>query len=432
MTKYVNSSEGLSSQLHLWNPLPTQTSIIASKFIDVYPSNSIDSSDTISFTIPGLEKLMLDSVEVYSELRVLTSAGADPAEEANVSTAPHLGAILWRNVEVSAGGVSLTQSYDNSYAMFKFWDDTIHHSHNDRPYLALKEGLLLDSVGDKSESENVIFFPDTDPKTDPKNKNGQSRAKWVQKGLTRYLCSKLNLSLFNQPTLLPTNLEFQVQLTKNYDATILLSAATDTSKVKFDKVFLRCKFQQPRDDILNVLEEKLAKRNAIYHADKMVMNVHPISTNTVTIDNLFNGPLPYFFYVGIQDRSAFGKTRNKNPFSLHLIKNAQLYVNGIEHYPQLLKMTDHDETNMAVALAQATGAPKDNYIMHHFRVYPALGFDLTQDKSQNQNGMNLNRSGNVRIVLELLKDTTDEKVLFTLAYYDRIIEIDKSRQLYVI
>ena len=228
MTKYVNSSEGLSSQLHLWNPLPTQTSIIASKFIDVYPSNSIDSSDTISFTIPGLEKLMLDSVEVYSELRVLTSAGADPAEEANVSTAPHLGAILWRNVEVSAGGVSLTQSYDNSYAMFKFWDDTIHHSHNDRPYLALKEGLLLDSVGDKSESENVIFFPDTDPKTDPKNKNGQSRAKWVQKGLTRYLCSKLNLSLFNQPTLLPTNLEFQVQLTKNYDATILLSATTDT------------------------------------------------------------------------------------------------------------------------------------------------------------------------------------------------------------
>ena len=267
---------------------------------------------------------------------------------------------------------------------------------------------------------------------EPKNKNGRTRAKWVEKGLTQHLCSKLNLSLFNQPTLLPTNLEFQVQLTKNFDATILLSAATDNSKVKFDKVFLRCKFQQPRDDVLNVLEEKLAKRNAIYHADKMVMNVHPISTNTVTIDNLFNGTLPYFFYVGIQDRSAFGKARNKNPFSLHMIKNAQLYVNGVEYYPQLLKMTDHDETNMVVALSQATGAARDNYIMHHYRVYPALGFDLTQDKSQNQNGMNLNRSGNVRIVLELLKETTDEKVLFTLAYYDRIIEIDKSRQLFTI
>ena len=429
MTKYVNSSEGLPSQLHLWSPLPTQTGILATRLIDVYPNNSIDSSDTISFTIPALERLMLDSVEVFTELRVLTKEGTDPADKANVSTAPHLGAILWRNVEVSSGGVSLTQSYDNSYAMFKFWDDAIHHGSDEGAFLKRKEGMLLDSVGDKSESENVVYFPETGT---PKNVNGQSRAKRISKGQKAFLCSKLNVSIFNQATLLPTNLEFQVQLTKNYDETILLSAADDTSKIKFDRVFLRCKFQQPRDEILNLLEVKLAKRNAIYHADKMLMNIHPISTKSVTIDNLFNGPLPYFFYVGIQDRSAFGKAREKNPFSIHLIESAQLYVNGVEYFPQKLKMTDHDETNMSVALAEATGSRKDNFILHHFRVYPALGFDLTQDKTQNQHGMNLNRTGNVRIVLEQLNDVRLERVLFTLAYYDRVIEIDKDRRLFAI
>ena len=430
MSKYVRSSEGLPSQLHLWNPLPTQTGIIATKSIDVYPNNSIDSSDTISFTIPALERLMLDSVEVMIELRVLTSTNTDPAANANVSFAPHLGAILWRNVEISAGGVSLTQSYDNSYAMFKFWDDTIHHGHDERPFLKRKEGMLLDDVGDKAESESLVFFPADNAV--PRNKNGQERAKMIGEGKTLFMRSKLNASIFNQATLLPTNLEFHVQLTKNYDETILLSAATDSSKVKLDRVYLRCKFQQPRDEVLNLLETKLAKRHAIYHADKMLMNIHPISTQTVTIDNLFNGPLPYFFYVGVQDRSAFGRDRTKNPFSIHLIKNAQLYVNGVEYYPQKLTMTDHDETNMMVALAEATGSRRDNFIMHHFRVYPALGFDLTQDKSQNQHGMNLNRSGNVRIVLELLKEDAAEKVLFTLAYYDRVIEIDKDRQLFAI
>eukprot|EP00116_Pleurobrachia_bachei_P008282 sb/3468544/ len=255
------------------------------------------------------------------------------------------------------------------------------------------------------------------------------RAQRISKGETMYLCSKLNVSIFNQATLLPSDLEFQVQLTKNYDETILMSATTDTSKVKLDRVFLRCTYQQPRDDVINLLEQKLAKRNAIYHADKKVMSIHSIATSAVTIDNLFNGNLPYFFYVGIQDRSAFGRNRDKNPFSLHMVKSVQLYV---KYYPQMLKMTNHDETNMIVALGDAVGGRKDNFIMHHFRVYPALGFDLTQDKTQNQHGMNLNKSGNVRIVLELLNETTTDKVLFTLAYYDRIIEVDKNRQLYAI
>ena len=207
---------------------------------------------------------------------------------------------------------------------------------------------------------------------------------------------------------MPSNLEFQIQLTKNYSESILLSAETDTSKVVFDKVYLRCTFQKPRDNIYQILESHLTKHNAIYHADKKIMNVHPIQTQHVTIDNLFNGQLPYFFYLGIQDRSAFGKTRSKNPFSLYMIKSAQLYVNGVEYYPKQLEITDHDELNMITELLETTGGRKDSYVAHHFRVYPALAFDLTQDATQNQHGMNLGRHGNVRIVLEIMREKTEE------------------------
>ena len=66
-------------------------------------------------------------------------------------------------------------------------------------------------------------------------------------------------------------------------------------------------------------EEKLSHYNTVYHADKKILSFHCISTGAqeFTIDNVFNGTPPYFFIVGIQDRTAFGKSRDKN---LHYIR----------------------------------------------------------------------------------------------------------------
>ena len=79
MTKYINSAEGFPSQLHLWDPQPTQAAILETKWVDVYPSNSLEYSDEISFTIPSMENYMLENVEIFTELRVLT--GTNPATQ---------------------------------------------------------------------------------------------------------------------------------------------------------------------------------------------------------------------------------------------------------------------------------------------------------------------------------------------------------------
>ena len=100
MTKYVKSQEALPSNLHIWDPVPTQTAITETKTVDFYPTSAIDSSDTISFVIPAMQKYMLDKVELVTELRVLTAAGQNPAANNPVSTAPHLAAALFRNVDV--------------------------------------------------------------------------------------------------------------------------------------------------------------------------------------------------------------------------------------------------------------------------------------------------------------------------------------------
>ena len=435
MTKYVKSMEALPSSLHIWDPTPTQTAIEETKVLDVYPTSSIDSSDTISFIIPALEKYMLDKVDIVTELRVLTATNENPNAGVNVSTAPHLAASLWRNVNVTIGNVGMCQSFDNSYAMFKFWDTVLHNRSGSHAILADKEGLRLDWVHSKDHSENLVFFP-ADANTPPVNANGQLRANKIQQGRKRLLISPFDISIFNQDKLLPTNLEIRVSLTKNPSEFILMSAATDTSKVKLDKVALRCTFQKPTQVVLSLIEERLAKENAIYHADRKIMSLHPITAGAteVVIDNFLTGTLPYQVVIGVQDRAALGADRTKNPYTLYPMKSVQLFVNGREHFSVPVEQTVHDKGLMYNAFLEQTGFMNqgDTLLEHYWDAYPAMAFDLTPDASQNQHGLNLVKSGTARLVLGFENAVGPNQVLMALAWYEQIMEVDVERQVHLI
>ena len=432
---YANSREALPANLHLWDTPATQTAILETKVWDIYPTNAIDGSDTISFVIPGTTKYMLEKVELISEIRVLNNDLTNPAANNDLSTAPHLAAALYRNVDVSIGGVSLTQSFDNSYAMSKFWSDMLHNRHGVYPFLAQKEGFIPDSVLSKADSENVVYFP-ADANTTATNKNGAHRATRIAQGRKVHLVSDFNVSLFKQDKLLPTELDIRVNLTKNYSEFILLSAATKTEKVVFDSVILRCTFQRPTDVILNLLNERLSKENARFHADKTVLTFHPIAQGALelTIQNLFNGRLPYYFLVGVQDRAALARDRTKNPFSLYPLKKVQLYTNGIEFFPKAIEQSAHDNTFMWDMLLNQSGYihQGDTMLYDRYDCYPAIAFDLTQDKSVNAHGVNLSREGVARLTIGFEEETPANRVLMVLACYEQIVEVTKDRQVILV
>ena len=434
MTKYIKSREALPSNLHIWDPLPTQTAIAETKIMDFYPISSLDSSDTVDFIIPAIPKYMLDKVEILTDLRVLTAAGTNPAVDANVSTAPHLAAALWRNVDVNIGEISIMQSFDNSYAMFQFWETVLHNTDGCHAMLFQKEGLLLDRVMSKANSENVVYFPTGDAVA--VNRIGKMRAERIAEGTTVSLISDLNVTLFNQEKLLPSNLQVLVRLTKNYSEFILLSAAENTSKVVFDKVVLRCTFQRPIDMVLHLIEERLAQENAIYHADRRALSFHPISEGATdfTIDNIFNGTLPYCFLVGVQDRAAFGRTRTKNPYSLHPMHKIQLFIDGQDFFPRPIERTTAEYAVMYDTFLKQVGYANNGDTLLHasYQAYPAMAFDLTADKTRNQQSLNLVKRGTARLSLELGAQAPANQVLMVLAWYEQIIEISKDREITII
>ena len=434
MTKYIKSAEALPSNLHLWETVHTQTGIVETKTIDVFPTTSIEASDTLTFIIPAMSKLMLQNVQIVSEIRVLTAAGGNPAANHPVSTAPHLAAALYRNVEIYAGSTSLVQSFDNAYAMSKFWETSLNVRSGSHPHLHSKEGYWIDEVHSKANSENVDYYPDAGTAV---NLGGKYRADSISRGKKVCLVSHLDASLFKQDKLLPPELEIQVTLTKNYSEFILLSPDDHTDKVVFDKIVLRCTFQRPQDSVLNIIEQRLAKDNAIYHTDKSVMSFHTIPEGAAdfTVSSIFGSKLPHTFLVGVQDRTSFGRTRSKNPFTLYPMKSFQAYIDGQEHFPRAVELVGtNDFTYMWEALLEQSGHINDgdNLLGHYYAAYPAVMVDLTQDRSQNQKALNLQRSGTVRLQIGLPEAAPAGRVLMILAWYDEIIEISKDRQVMVI
>ena len=428
----------MPSNLHLWGSLPTQTSIREVKRIDFYPISSVESSDTIDFIIPKIPKLMLDKVEILTKIRVLNANGTNPTAKNNVSVVSDLSGALWRNVDVSIGGVSITQSFDNSYTMSHFWDTVLHNRIATQHLMFQKEGLLLDHVTDKTGSENFVYYPvAVDNKTPAVvNKNGKLRADRIAQGATVTILSNLNVSLFTQEKLLPSDIAINISLTKNYPEFILLSDATKTEKVTFDKVILQCTFHRPNDIMLNVIEERLAKSAATYHADKSVLTFQNISEGAqdLTFDNLFIGDLPYFFLVGVQDRSAYAKTRNKNPFTYHRFNKITMFLDGVEYFPKPVEFEGDNHGVMYHSFLESIGYINggDTLINGYYKPHQVMGFDLTQDNSQNQTHLNLKRNGSVRVKLTLPQAAGQNLVLMVLAYYERIIEINKDREVIII
>ena len=167
-----------------------------------------------------------------------------------------------------------------------------------------------------------------------------------------------------------------------------------------------------------------------------MLSTHAISEGALefTIDNVFTGVLPYCFLIGVQDRRAFGKERTKNPFSLYPIFKVQLFINGQDHFPSPIERTEDEYGVMFDTFLKQTGyANNGDTMLHaHYPAYPAMAFDLTADKTQNQHNLNLTRTGTVKLTITLDEDAPANRVLMVLAWYDQIIEISKDRTVTII
>ena len=75
---------------------------------------------------------------------------------------------------------------------------------------------------------------------------------------------------------------------------------------------------------------------------------------------------------------------------------------------------------------------EDITLSHYYSCYPFMFFDLTPDKTQNQHGLNLVKSGTAQLTIELPKAAKENTVLMVLAWYEQVVEITMDRQVILV
>ena len=438
MAKFKDSLEAITSNIHLWDINHTQTSIKDCKTIVYYPLASIENSDSIDFRIPGHPNLMLDYIDVMTDFKITPEI--DPAARAQASVVSNLANSLWKNVQVSIGGVNLLQSFDHAYNIITWFDIALNSNPDREDVLLLKECFLMDNATNKADSESVVIY-DTDvvpaagenpevPALVAPNSSAAKRIARVHSHAT--LIAELHCPIFKQDKLLPANLPINVKLVKCPEGFPMLCASTVLNHIELDKVQLRVHYKELPEHAFTAVETRLLKEPARYEVDNQLVTFHaiPAGRQSVTFNNLFNGPLPKFFICGVNHRSAYANSKDKNPYTFLHMRKIQAFINGEEYFAAAVDnhctMVDAFQEALGLKTKGACLISPLNYDIHH-----VMPFTLTADKSIRTH-LNLMKTGNVRLEVDLTNVSIEGLILVVYALYDRVIEIDTNRQVNII
>jgi hypothetical protein len=161
----------------------------------------------------------------------------------------------------------------------------------------------------------------------------------------------------------------------------------------------------------------------------------------LSIDNAFLGQIPESILIAMVKISAFVSSANTNPFYFHHfdMTNFVLYVSGVQHPPEPLKMdrsSPFGATRAYETLFSSTGIHDDDRAhmitpeMFTKGIY-VLGFDLTPDRDAVEERISLPREGNVRIEARFKKPLPKPVTCILYAEFPGHVEIDNSRNVTV-
>ena len=438
MSKFIQSKEALDSHLLLWDIRPTQTSIEEKYEINVYPATTYEDTygAPVNFDIPRQPNGCLYDIDIMTTWQVKKGT-ADLADKENVSIINNFSNALWSYVDVQVGDrVNIMQSMEQAYGYQTFFNTVLNSASNRADYLYETETFVMDTGQSMADTECVIFFDEADP-TKIKNAGGVKRAKKIRLSQQITSKTKLHTPLLNHSKVLPTNMSIKVTLTKNKDNFLLLSQAED-HKVVIDNVRLICTFLRPREVVLNLLEERLKQSAALYDIESPEISLRTIQTGSKkhVLYDFFPSKLPKSAFFGLITSSDITGGYARNPFTFNRMETFQIYIDNRAFYNFPIKFEDNSKDHLDfsqayIQLYKALGLDRSGDCLinsDNFKINYIIGAVLTADKSH-LNHLNLQKTANVRIEIELEKATTEPMVLVTYSLYDKLYSIDSDRQL---
>lgn len=429
---HTASSECLRSELDLWVVPPTQTALESTHWIPYKPLTTLDSSNTVEFSIPGVGHEYIDPAHtlLYIKAKIVKADGSDIVAGDNSDATPVNYPLhaLWSQVDVS-----LNQK-------------VISHSSMTYSYRAYIEALLnYDRSAKDSHLTQRMWYQDTAGHFDSLDATENLGLAWRRARTANsrvWECmGPLHIDFFNQDHFLINNVEMRIKLIRNRDAFTLMSTA-GTEKIKLLDATLYIRKVAVSPSIMLAHAQALEKSPAKYPVNRV-----DIKTVTITqglrdknLDNLFMNQLPQRVIIGFIDNRAFNGDFTLNGFNFqHFDVNyVSLMVDG--HPVPSQPLTPDFENNLYMecynTLFSGTGLHwKDEGNNISFTDYAKgstlLAFDLSPDLSASEPHWNLQKQGTLRLELKFAKPLPAPINCLVYAEFQNLVEIDKHRNVVV-
>lgn len=429
---HTASSECLRSELDLWLVPPTQTALESSHWVPYKPLTTLDASNTVEFSVPGVGHEYIDPAHtlLYVKAKIVKGDGtditaADQNDAAPVNYALHA---LWSQVDLS-----LNQK-------------VISHSSMTYPFRSYIETLLnYDSAAKQSHLTQRLWTQDTAGKFDSlnsdENKGLAQRRLRTANSKVFEMMGPLHIDFFNQDHFLINNVELRIKLIRNRDAFTLMST-TGQEKIKLLDATLYVRKVGISPSVMLAHAHALEKAPAKYPVNRV-----DIKTVTITqglrdknLDNLFMNQLPQRIVIGFVDNRAFNGDYKLNGYNFqHFNLNyLSLMVDGhpVPTQPLTPDFTNDLYVECYNTLFCGTGIhwkDEGNHISFddYAKGNTLFAFDLSPDLSASEPHWNLQKQGTLRLELKFAAPLANPINCIIYAEFQNLIEIDKNRNVVV-
>jgi hypothetical protein len=272
----------------------------------------------------------------------------------------------------------------------------------------------------------------------------------INNGQSLILNSKFQSPLFNTSKCLPTNMKIRISLSKNRDEFLLLCDDDAGYSIVLEDCYLNVTYYRVRDEILNLMEERLANDAAPYFISRPEIIVRPIThtSRIIRMNDIFSDKLPPYAFFALQRSVDFEGKYSSNCYSFVPYKRFQFYLNGVPYFNDSLEVTTinklkdgdyvyKDFGEYMRQLYRTIGKDSKGSCLidsTNFHLNFMVGISFGADRSSlSERHLNLQENASTYLEIDMgIDEVPDDLILIVYALYDRQIQIDANRMVKII
>lgn len=408
-------TEGLVSELSLFELPSTQTSVNDIYFEEVRPLSSVSGDAPFEFRITGgnsMDYLDLKNSQLYVKLKVQKADGTDLVAEPVGPSNLFLQSLFSATEVTLQNKVSLTCNM-NSY---RAYINTLLKNGPDALTSQLTtQGWMMDD----SDAPGV---------TDPGSTNSGlfERARWIKTSKTLDLQGPIFHDLFAMERYLLNQVDVKLKVYRNPASFALLAKDSSTSfKVNIEDIYVLARKIKVNPAVHYGYSKIMEKQNALYPYTKTECRSQSVATGSTSFhwDNMFQGRKPEKVIIGFVKSKALNGDYTTNPYNFENcdITHIVLYADGLPVGGNPLKphFTTADGaaitrayTNLLMSAGMWREDEGNALDRNHFISGSTLfAFQLEPDFSHHGDFLTLAKEGNVRLEVQFSVGLTGRSLL---------------------